>query len=218
MKVDDSLRLLALLVVRHHRRDLGWRCTGDIPSGTIGQFRILLGRDVRRFRPRDLRLEIPDQCGVGIAEHLIRSPSDDPERVVRDTRELGAVGLRPEVAALAERRGVDRACLRLPHPELRQTGTHLPCRARREGDGQHSAGIVDALPHRVSDAVRDRSSLSRARSSEHHDRLVQGESHLALLGIECTENCVSHPFPPLRKLSLATDCQWLPIGCGAWWT
>ena len=114
--------------------------------------------------------------------------------------QLGALDARPEVAELAQRRGVERPRLDPAGAERAQPPAHLAGRPGRERDRQHLGGGVDPARDAVRDPVRDRPGLAGAGAGQHPDRAAERLGDLALLGVEGGEE-VGH----LREHLLGRD-------------
>ena len=180
-----------------------------------GEPGVAAGGNVAGLGPADFSDQVPHQVRVGVAEHPVRGPPHQREGVVQQRRELGTVGRGPEVAALAERSGVDGPGRDLAHPEPRQPRLQLACRPRCEGDREGRGRGVTPLPDGMGDPVSDRPRLPRPRPRQHHQRPVQQRRHPPLLGVKGVEDRVSHEdhsnrphrqnlagVPPLRF------CRW----------
>ena len=81
-----------------------------------------------------------------------------------------AVDARPEMAQLAERRGVERGGRHAAMAERGQPAGHLRRRLVRERDDQHVARPDDARRQRVGDAPRDHPGLAAARAGQDAQR------------------------------------------------
>ena len=148
---------------------------------------VILGGEQRRLRPLDLGGEITHGLGAG--------PQPDPAGGLADERELAveqaplevAHHLRPEVAQLAQRRGVEGPGLHLrglTEPEGAQPRAHLPRGAGGERHREHLAGGDMPGLDQVRDAVRDGARLARARTGEDAQRAARGAYGDGLVGIE----------------------------------
>ena len=98
--------------------------------------------------------------------------------------------VRPEVAQLAQRRGVEGAGLHPGGTEPAQPAAHLARRAGGERDRQHLGGLVDAGGDAVRDPVGDRPGLAGAGAGQHPDGPAQRLGDPALLGVERVEQGV----------------------------
>ena len=93
----------------------------------------------------------------------------------------------PEMAQLAQRRGVEGACLRLGNPQLGQAVSHLEGSALREGHGQHVGGVKSTDGSPVGDAIRDRPRFTCARAGQHGERAGHLRGDGALIGVQGVE-------------------------------
>ena len=107
----------------------------------------------------------------------------------------------PEVAQLAQRRGVEGACLGLRDPQLRQAMAHFEGRALREGHGQDVRWIEGADGCPVGDAVRNRASFAGARTGQNGERpghlrgdgaLIRIQGVQQFLGVHGPHSFIAH--------------------------
>ena len=188
LHVHAGLGALDLLVAAEQPADgLGVDAV-DGAAGAQRDLGVVVGADVADLGPLDLgrhvaqgRLVGPDAlAGGGGGEHA--------ELGLGQRGQLGAVDVRPEVAQLAQGRGVEGARLDALDPEAAQPAAHLAGRPGGEGDRQHLGGLVDARRDPVGDAVGDRPGLAGAGAGEHADRTAERFGDPALLGIEALED------------------------------
>ena len=143
--------------------------------------------DVADLGPLDLGGEVAQQRLVGAEPLAPGGGGEQPELGLDQLRQLGAVDVRPEVAQLAQRGGVEGAGLDAAGAERAQPRAHLAGRAGRERDSEHLGGRVDAGGDAVGDPVGDRAGLAGAGAGEHPHRSAQRLGDLALLGVERVE-------------------------------
>jgi hypothetical protein len=98
--------------------------------------RIRLGRHQARLGPLDLAGEVAQRRGVRPRTRTACRLSDDPQLALQQLPLLAADHLRPEVAQLAQRGGVEGPRLDPRHAEHTQAGAHLPGGAGGERHGE----------------------------------------------------------------------------------
>ena len=184
LEVDAVGLALDLLVGGEHGRDRAGVEVVDLAAAGRGDGRVVVGADVADLAPLDLggqvaqrRLLDPEPVAPGGAGH-------EGQLGVHEGRQRTAVHLGPEVAGLAQRRGVEGARLHPRGAEGLQPGAHLARGADRERHREDLLGVVDAGGHAVGDAVGQGPGLARAGAGEHPHRAAQRERDLPLLGVE----------------------------------
>ena len=160
------------------------RCGAPRLRGCCGVVVVVGHRDLDPF---DLARQVAHGRAVGGEPQPTCRLGDQPRLVVDERRQLAADVAWPEVAQLAQGRGVERAGLHTDRAEVAQPAAHLSGGAGGKGHGQDPLGDVDPAVYAVGDARRDRPRLAGAGAGEHADRAVQRGGDLALLGVQALE-------------------------------
>ena len=186
--VHAGLGALDLLVAAEEPADRLGVEAGDGAAGAQGDAGVVVGADVADLGPLDLGGDVAQLGLVGPDALPGGGGGEHAELGLGQRGQLGAVDVGPEVAQLAQGRGVEGAGLHALGAEPAQPPAHLARRSRGEGDREHLGRLVDAGRHAVGDAVGDRPRLAGAGAGEHPDRAAQRLGHLALLGVEPLED------------------------------
>ena len=203
VEVEQLGAVLELLVARVDGRDL----LGG-PRGVAAQAgdrgRVVAGRHEARLGPLDLAGEVAQRGRVRPRTRTGRRLPDDPQLALQQLPLLAADDLRPEVAQLAQRGGVEGPRLDPRHAEHAQAGAHLPGGARGERHGQDLPRSDVPATDEVRDPAGDRAGLAGARSGEHAHRSAGRADRRTLLVVQAGSRVFggAHGSPSLRSVGL----------------
>ena len=184
---------LAALDVLVGAEDAGHRVAvvaGDRAAPCGRDAGVVVGVDVADLGPLDLGGEVAQQRLVAVEPLAPGGAGEQTDLGVDERRQLAAVHVRPEVAQLAQRRGVEGARLHAPGAEHPEPAAHLPRGAGGEGDGQDLGRRVDPGGDAVRDPVRDRAGLAGPGAGQDPHRPAQRLGDPALLRVEGREEVV----------------------------
>ena len=198
LHVHPALVALELLVAGEDMGDGGRVDAADLAPATWREQLVVVGPDVADLGPLDLAGQVTQDRLADLDAVAPGGPRDDRDLRLGQLGRLPAVHPGPEVADLAQGRGVEGAGLHAPGTHRAQAGAHLAGRARGEGHGEHLGGVVDPGGHAVGDPMRDRAGLAGAGTGEDADGATQRQGDLALLRIERAEQVVGGHGNELR--------------------
>ena len=148
LHVHAGLGALDLLVAAEQPADgLGVDAV-DGAAGAQRDLGVVVGADVADLGPLDLGRDVAQGRLVGADALAGGGGGEHAELGLGQRGQLGAVDVRPEVAQLAQGRGVEGARLDALDPEAAQPAAHLAGRSGGEGDREHLGGLVDARSRR----------------------------------------------------------------------
>ncbi len=148
---------------------------------------VVVERQARDLAPLDLGGDIAQRRRVDADPQRLGGLAEQTALGIQDAGQAAADDLRPEMAELRERSGVERARRHPARAELPQPRAQLARRPRREGECEDAGRVVDAGRDAVGDSMRQGAGLAGAGTREDADRAEQGLGGLALLGIEPRE-------------------------------
>ena len=199
VEVEQLGAVLELLVAGVHGGDLlgGPR---DVAAQPGDGRRVVAGRDQARLGPLDLAGEVAQRRRVGSRASAGRGLADEPQLALEELPLLAADDLRPEVAQLAQRGGVERARLHPGDAQHAQAGAHLPRRAGGERDGEDLTRSDVAGADQVRDPPGDGAGLAGAGPREHAHRPAGRGDGRALLVVQAVSRVFgrTHRSPSRR--------------------
>ena len=167
LKIDDAALVLGVLV---HVEETGHvprvQPGGHVAAQARHRSGIVCGIDHGHLRPLNLGRDVAHVRAVDGDPQAGGGGCDQGGLVRDDVGQRTADHRRPEVAQLAQGRGVEGTCLRPGHTQLGQSVTHLEGRALGKGHGQNIRRVDGADGRAVGDAVGDRTGLARAGARE----------------------------------------------------
>ena len=188
LEVDDTAFVFRVLI--HVEEACHVKCVqpgGYVSSQAFHARGVVRGVDHRDFRPFDLGGDVAHVRAVKRNAEAGGGGGDKGGFVRHDVGQGTAHDGGPEMAQLAQRRGVEGACLRLGNPQLGQAVSHLEGGALREGHGQHVGWVKSPDGSPVGDAVRDRPRFTCARAGQHGERAGHLRGDGALIGVQGVE-------------------------------
>ena len=183
VEVEQLGAVLELLVTGVDGGDL-LGGTRDVAAQPGDDRRVVAGRDQARLGPLDLAGEVAQRRGVGARASAGRGLADEPQLALQELPLLAADDLRPEVAQLAQRGGVERARLHPGDAQHAQAGAHLPRCAGGERDGEDLPRSDVAGADQVGDPPGDGAGLAGAGPREHAHRPAGRGDGRALLVVQ----------------------------------